>query len=55
MTKCNAALPLSAAGRSEAEPVHLSCEGNNDGTWCEHISRRPLFSGGIRHSSVRII
>lgn len=55
MTKCNAALPLSAAGRSEAEPVHLSCDGNNDGTQSKHISSHPLFSGEIRHNSVRII
>lgn len=55
MTKCNAALPLSAAGRSEAEPDYLSCDGNSNRTQCKHISSHPLFSGEIGHNSVGVI
>lgn len=44
MIQCNAALPLAAPGRSDAEPVYLSCDGNNEGTQCNHISSHHLFS-----------
>lgn len=46
MIKCDAALPLAAPGRSEAETLHLSCDGNNDGTQCNHISSHHLLSEG---------
>lgn len=44
--KCDAALPLATPGRSEAELVHLSCDGNKDGARCNHISSHHLFSEG---------
>lgn len=57
MTKCNAALPLSAAVRSGLRQSLSICVviGIMMGLGASTVSSNHLFSGGIRCNSVRII
>lgn len=47
MTKCNAALPLSAEGKSEAEPVHMSLMGIMMGLSASTFPVIPCFLEGL--------